>query len=98
MPSVISANRLEDGAVVYLADEGNWADTLAAAKLLATKPEVTAGLEAAHRAVESNLVLDPLAVEVSEVPTGWRPMSLRNTIRAAGPSVKYAVGPAVARS
>jgi hypothetical protein len=98
MPSVISANRLDDGAVVYLADDGHWADSLAAAKLFAAKPELTAGLEAARRAVESNLVLDPLAVEVAEVPTGWRPVSLRNIIRAAGPSVKYAAGPAVARS
>jgi hypothetical protein len=98
MPSVVSANRLSDGAVVYLADDGTWGGSLAAAKLFAAKPEVEVGLEAARRAVESNHILDPLVVDVSDAPAGRHPMTLRNVIRADGPTVDYAAAPTAARS
>jgi hypothetical protein len=90
MPSVISANRLEDGTVAYLTADGSWAGSLAAAKLFAAETEVAAGLAEARHAVQRNIVLDPLIVEVSDAPTGRRATSLRNSIRATGPTVRYA--------
>jgi hypothetical protein len=98
MPSVISANRLDDGSVVYLAAGKTWVGSLAEAAVFAAGPDEAAGLEAARSAVEGNLVLDPLVVEVSDAPGGRHAKSLRNIIRAEGPTVKYAADPEVARS
>jgi hypothetical protein len=98
MPSVVSANRLADGVVVYLADDGTWGASLAAAKHFTAKPEIAAGLEAARLSVESNHILDPLVVELSEAPGGRHPTTLRNIIRADGPTVDYAAAPAATRS
>ncbi|MGO9007048.1 MAG: DUF2849 domain-containing protein [Beijerinckiaceae bacterium] len=89
MLSVISANRLDDGTVTYLAADGKWVGSLAAAKVFAAKSDAAVGLEAARRAVERNLVLDPFVVEVAEVPTGRRAVNLRDAIRATGPTVRY---------
>ncbi len=87
---ILTANRLEDGAVVYLAASGEWtreidgagaaADEESAARLVAT------GQTAAERAV----VVGPYLIDVEEVPYGLRPVSLKECIRAAGPSATIA--------
>jgi Protein of unknown function (DUF2849) len=97
-PTVVSANRLTDGTVAYLDADGNWVASLAEARILTTKDEEAAALAKAESAVRDNLVLDPLVVEIAQTPRGWQAKSLRNTIRAAGPTVKYATAPEAARS
>ena len=39
MPNVVTANRLVDGIVVYLAPDGGWVEELARAKLAETEDE-----------------------------------------------------------
>ncbi len=89
MPQVISANRLTDGVVVYLDPRGIWVERLAAAAIFASDPDCQAGLAKAAEAVTANLIVDPLAVDVSDESEERRAMSLRNAIRALGPTVKY---------
>ena len=48
MPSVVTANRLIDGIVVYLAPDGGWIEELARAKLADTEDE-TKALESRSR-------------------------------------------------
>jgi hypothetical protein len=96
--TVISANLLSDGTVAFLAADGNWVASLADARLLTANGEEAAALAQAERDVRRNVVLDPLVVELAQTPNGWQAKSLRNSIRAAGPTVKYATAPEAARS
>jgi hypothetical protein len=45
MPNVVTANRLIDGIVVYLASEGGWTEEIGRARLAGTEDE-TKALEA----------------------------------------------------
>ena len=48
MPNVITANRLTDGIVVYLAPDGGWVEDIAHARFAETEDE-TSALEAASQ-------------------------------------------------
>ena len=89
MLQVISANRLGDGTVVYLGPDGNWAENLEGAAVFENAADCEMGLEAARAAVSANLIVDPFAVAVVEEADGRRAASLRDAIRALGPTVHY---------
>ncbi|EJW22048.1 hypothetical protein IMCC14465_04420 [alpha proteobacterium IMCC14465] len=87
----VTANRLNDGEVVYFKDNG-WVEDFAEA-------EIADGLEAAEalltRASPDNLevfILDPYLFEVSESDNGFTPVSVRENIRAKGPTVRLDLG------
>lgn len=83
----ITANRLRDGAVVYLAVDGNWSENLAQA---ATAPDGDALKKLFDRAAQSarqNLIVDPVAIAVDDVDQ-TAPVSFREKIRLRGPSVR----------
>jgi hypothetical protein len=90
MATVVSANRLDDGSVAYLDGDGNWVASIAAAKALVADAEAAAALEVGRAAVAHNIVVDPTLVEIVDGPTGRRAVTLREMIRATGPTVKYA--------
>jgi hypothetical protein len=90
MATVVSANRLDDGTVAYLDSDGSWVGSLGAAELFASNADATAALELARASVDRNIVVDPNLVDVVDGPAGRRAMTLRETIRATGPTVKYA--------
>ena len=95
---VMTANRLGDGAVVYLADDNDWVLALddaevadgeeaaglhsRATKKAAAALEARAAASAARQEVVSTYLF---AVSVSD--TGIAPVSQREIIRAAGPTV-----------
>lgn len=84
---VMTANRLGDGAVVYLADDNDWVLALDAAEVAdgdvaAAALEARAAVSAARQEVVSTYLF---AVSVSE--GGIAPVSQREIIRAAGPTV-----------
>jgi hypothetical protein len=85
--SVLTANRLGDGAVVFLDCEGDWAERIGAA-VIARTPEETRALEArGARDAARNLVVEPYLVEVREEPAGPTPLRMRERVRVAGPSM-----------
>jgi hypothetical protein len=90
MPKVISANRLTDGIVVYLGQENEWPNSLAAARIFPDEAATQAGLETAKATVKKNLILDPVVVEISGEGTDLRAKSLRDSIRANGPTIDFA--------
>jgi hypothetical protein len=98
MSTVISSNRLDDGSVAYLDVSGNWTADLAAARVLSSKEEEEAGLAQARLAIDANFIVDPLIVPIKETPEGRRAVTLRDIIRAAGPTVDYATSTEAARS
>jgi hypothetical protein len=89
MPKVISANRLADGIVVYAGRDGSWSERLSQAKIFASKAEAEAGLLVAQNDAKRNLVVEPFVVEVAEDATGLRAITLREAIRARGPTIDF---------
>jgi hypothetical protein len=89
MPKVISANRLADGIVVYAGRAGSWCARLSQAKIFASKAEVEAGLLVAQNDAKANLVVEPVVVEVTEEASGLRAVTLREEIRARGPTIDF---------
>lgn len=89
----ITANRLWDGAVVYLADGGTWRERLEGCRL-ATNDEEREAMEAVARwAVQTNMVVAPYVIELDGGSAGTpTPMRLRESIRAAGPTVRTDLG------
>ena len=83
MPNVITANRLTDGIVVYLAADGGWTEDIGRARFAETE-EQTSALEAqANQAVKDRIVLAmyPMPVEIKDGAVD--PLSVREKIRAA---------------
>ena len=85
--SVLTANRLDDGIVVFLDFEGAWNESLAEA-VVARDPGEARALEdrgaydAAH-----NLVVEPYLVEVREEAGRLTPIRVRERVRVSGPSI-----------
>ena len=95
---IATANRLLDGAVVYLGPEGGWVEAIGRARI-ATNANQESELEAQGReAVAARHVVEPYLIDVTlsddgrPVPIGWR-----ETIRANGPTVLDQSGPRAAQ-
>jgi hypothetical protein len=82
MPSVVTANRLIDGIVVYLAPDGGWVEELARAKLADTEDETKALESEAAKAVAERRVVAVYPMEVALVDGAVDPLSVREKIRA----------------
>lgn len=83
MLNVITANRLLDGIVVYLAPDGSWVEELARARIAETEEETkTLESEAAKAVAERRVVAAyPMEVGVEDgVPVA---LSVRERIRAS---------------
>ena len=90
MPDVISANRLSDGAVVFYDSHGGWARTLAEAEVYLTRAEADMALAQAKGDEMRNLVVDAYAFAVKTDHDGPLAVTLRDRIRATGPTIDYA--------
>jgi len=83
MPNVVTANRLVDGIVVYLAPDGSWVEDLARARLAGTEEETKALESEAAKAVAERRVVAIYPMEVTlhdGVPVA---LSVRERIRAS---------------
>lgn len=84
MPSVVTANRLNDGIVVYLAPGGAWTEDIAEAARAESDDEVKALEAIADEAVRARLVISvyPMPIEVKD-DGSVDPISVRERIRAS---------------
>lgn len=89
--SILSANRLSDGAVVYLDFEGAWSELLDEAVVAHTPDEVRALEDRGVHDAARNIVVEPYLVEVRESDGRVVPVRERERVRAAGPSILSAV-------
>ncbi len=87
LPSVLTANRLSDGASVFLDFEGAWGEDIAEA-LVAHSPDEIRALEdrGTHDAAR-NLIVEPYLVDVEEVAGRIVPVRYRERVRAGGPTI-----------
>ena len=87
MSQVVTANRLHDGAVVFLAPDSTWVERLDRAALYEGKDVVEAALDRARGDEGDNLVVDVYVIDVSAKIGAVVPTKLRELIRARGPTV-----------
>jgi len=84
MPSVITANRLTDGVVVYLASDGEWSEQIANARVADTDEETKAlEAEAENAERERRIVVGAYPMPIAVRDGAVDPLSVRERIRAA---------------
>ncbi len=86
--SIITANDLAGGLVVFLTEAGGWSSHLADARLIGPDalPAALAYAKAQH---DARVVVEPYAIEVTLENGAPVPVRLRERIRAAGPTIAY---------
>ena len=83
MPSVVTANRLIDGIVVYLASDGGWTEEICRARVAETEDEVKALEAEAAKDVAARKVVAVYPMDVAIRDGTVDPLSVRERIRAA---------------
>lgn len=83
---ILTANRLADGAVVYLTAAGTWTTEIARGVVAREEKAASALLARGQRDVESAVVVGPYLIAALDGEEGPRAATLREQIRAAGPS------------
>jgi Protein of unknown function (DUF2849) len=83
VPSVVTANRLKDGIVVYLAPDGRWTEQIERARLAETEDEVAALEAEAAEAVKRREVVAVYPMDVVVNGDAVDPLSVRERIRAS---------------
>lgn len=89
---IVTANRLDDGIVVFLGRSLRWADQIGDVAPFEDDDAVERALALAARAVENREIVEPYAIDVSCEPDGLMPVRLREVIRAKGPTVRLDLG------
>jgi hypothetical protein len=88
MPQMIIANRLVDGAVVFLAPGEGWTTAIADGVLIDDETEAQRLLGAAKQLEARSPVIDPQVIQVNVNGGAVRPVEIRELIRAFGPTVR----------
>ena len=82
---MVTANRLRDGAVVFLATGGRWTAHVGEGHVAETESHAAALLQAAEAMPTE--VVGPYLIDVTVEDGRWTPVRYRERIRAEGPSV-----------
>ncbi len=83
---VVTANRLDDGEVVYLTENGDWSPRLTEGRAFEGDEEDRMLLNAAKAEADLQIVA-PYAMDVARDDSGLSPTSQRERIRSQGPTV-----------
>src|SRR5258705_11128654 len=84
--SIVTANRLRDGQVVWFAPEGSWAEDIAAAEVF-DNGVIEEAIARARRLEDERVLLDVYGVELDPPRPGTVPVTQRQRILAPGSSV-----------
>ena len=90
MLTIISANRLIDGLIVFRDGGGEWSTEFAAARQFTSKEDLEAGLEAARADFAANKIVEIEPIELKDGPDGPVAVTMRNRVRLSGPSILHA--------
>lgn len=83
---VITANRLLDGDVVWLGENGSWVERVTLARTFEGKDDVADGLAQGATAEKNQEVVGVYEMDVTQEEGVLVPVRLREKIRAAGPT------------
>ena len=86
----VTGNRLRDGAVIYRMADGDWTTDIARAA--AYGEDADAALKAAEDDAAKAIVVGVELIEVVKGVSGIEPVSLREKIRAYGPTILSKAG------
>ncbi|HVA13665.1 MAG TPA: DUF2849 domain-containing protein [Stellaceae bacterium] len=82
---IVTGNRLRDGAVIYFAGAGEWSPAIDKA-LAAEDDRANALLAEAQAGPPPHPAIGPVLIEVTRDGMHLHPVSLRERIRATGPT------------
>ena len=85
---IVTANRLTDGAVVYLTARGGWSESIADGRIALGEFESRDLMAWADRSVDRNEVVGPYLMAIGLADSGNNAIGMRETIRAGGPTVE----------
>ena len=90
MAKIVTANTLATGHVVFRAADGCWVADVARAATFSDEVAAEETLALARGDQERGLIVDPFVTDKGGADGGGRPaMTLRDTIRAFGPTIRY---------
>ena len=87
-PQIVTANRLKDGVVVYLAAGTTWSKRVEDSRIAIEDSEGEKLMEEAVQAVAARKIVDPYLIEITQKSGAIIPVRYREVIRAVGPSVR----------
>ncbi len=93
---IVTANRLNDGIVVYFTKDDTWSQWISEAHLCTTGSQAQAALSLAQATVDNNEVLDAYLIEVIKEASTIKPVRYREIIRSKGPSINVLPNVAIA--
>jgi hypothetical protein len=85
----ITANRLSDGLVVFLDQNGGWSLSIADARLVEDGPDLDEANAYGKEQHDARIVVEPYPIDVEVVDGKPVPVRFRERIRAEGPTVPY---------
>ena len=88
MPKVVTANTLATGKVVFLGADG-WVETVGEAHLYDDDADAEVGLERAAADAAKALIVEPFVADAGPERDGRPKMTLRDSIRAYGPTIDF---------
>ncbi len=88
----ITANRLVDGEVVWLSHNGVWVEFVEAAWILGIDEDMTKALDFAKAGEDRQYVLGTYAIDLELKDGHLLPKSLKERIRAQGPTTRPDLG------
>ncbi len=88
---VATANRLRDGAVVYLAADGRWSTRFLESTVAEDAAAAERLMAIANQAAVDRIVVGPYLIEVAAAGGPLQPLGTRERIRASGPSISERV-------
>lgn len=89
---IVTANRLRDGLVVFLADDGKWSNNIAKAAVAADEDTAASLLRQAGASEADNTVVTPYLIEIEAREGAPRPVRYREWLRTRGPTVRTDLG------
>ena len=92
MPQMIIANRLIDGAVVFLDPSDAWTTSIASGVVIEDETQAQRLFGVAKQLEARCQVIDPLVIQVKVENGKVRPTEIREVIRAFGPTVRTDIG------
>lgn len=92
MSNVVTANALATGKVVFVGADGGWVESLDEARMFEDADAAEAALETAQGDVAKAIIVEPFVAKAGPVRDGRPTMTLRDTIRAFGPTIDFSAG------
>ena len=89
---VVTANRLDDGLVVFLTADGGWSENIDQSRIADGKEAGDALLVEASVPELDTVIVGPYLIEVEQQDGGLVPTKYREVLRTKGPSVRQDLG------